>query len=495
MNMARVDELWTRFLSEEALSSSEQRDLAGGLDGDGRERLRDDARIDGLLYALSFPDDQREGFVTHFRDRLEADRDRERFVAGIEPRIRAQKADRMRRNRMVWLAAAAVVVVGSLGVIRGRRQMPVAEAPAGRLADSQIPRLAPPRLAPVAVLARIEGRVLVIDGQRRAPMEPGSTVEGRGLATIGPRSEAEVRYPDGTTLTFTSEAVVTTFEAARVVMPTGRVRAQGTRRLAFASPHADVTAVGARFTMAVNVTETRVRVEEGTVSLQRRGQRLEMKAGQEATAVEGRPMALTTGPRVATLLVGGAGPDATEELMRARLERMGFDVRVRVSGPPFDPEIRSSALLVITSSVLNPGIEETFRHLPIPILVWASNLYDELAMTNRSPEDQGSKVITSRLVINAPSHPLAAGLGGEVRVSAGKHHVRWGSPSPFAHWVATVPDEPTRAMVFGYDRGVPMIGMDAPARRTGLFISSWVIPDLSAAGWQLVEAAIRWTAE
>jgi hypothetical protein len=267
-------------------------------------------------------------------------------------------------------------------------------------------------------------------------------------------------------------------------------------RLVLVTPHLEATGAGAHFILTVNASETRLQVAEGTVRLARGTDRLDVAAGRQATAVQGRAITLIApGRRLATLLVAGPKPDPSEETIGARLERMGFEVRIRASGPPFDPEIRSSALLAISSSVRNPGIEEALRHLPVPILVWASNLFDELAMTERSREAQGSDAMTDHLVIKTPGHPLAAGLEGEVVVSKHKHHVRWGAPSPFAHWVATFPDEPTRALVFGYDRGAPMVGMEAPARRVGLFLSDWVIPDLSPAGWQLVEAAIRWTAE
>jgi len=92
-------------------------------------------------------------------------------------------------------------------------------------------------------------------------------------------------------------------------------------------------------------------------------------------------------------------------------------------------------------------------------------------------------------------HPLAAGLSGTVHVTTGISRMGWGSPGPLATWVATFPGRPDQAAVFGYERETPMFELKAPARRVGLFAAHETVPDLTAAGWALVDAAISWCSQ
>jgi hypothetical protein len=47
-------------------------------------------------------------------------------------------------------------------------------------------------------------------------------------------------------------------------------------------------------------------------------------------------------------------------------------------------------------------------------------------------------------------------------------------------------------VLFGYEKGTPMVGLAAPARRVGLFLGDTNAAGLTAEGLALFDAAVRW---
>ena len=90
-------------------------------------------------------------------------------------------------------------------------------------------------------------------------------------------------------------------------------------------------------------------------------------------------------------------------------------------------------------------------------------------------------------------HPLSAGLSGPVLVLSEPHELAWGTPSLGATVVATIPGDETKAAIFAYEAGAPMVGITAPARRVGLFYDSSGAYNDDA--WALFSAAVTWAAQ
>lgn len=72
--------------------------------------------------------------------------------------------------------------------------------------------------------------------------------------------------------------------------------------------------------------------------------------------------------------------------------------------------------------------------------------------------------------IITPTHPLAANLSGTVTVVTTSGTMDWGVPNANAAKVATLAADTTKFVIFGYDTGVAMPCLTAPARRVGLFM-------------------------
>ncbi|HVE39627.1 MAG TPA: FecR family protein [Planctomycetota bacterium] len=139
MTMSRVEDLWTRFLSEGTLPASDERDLVRALEADPalRARILRDKELDGLLDAVHANERDLETFCKSFEDRLAFERDDSAFVARVEEKIRRvppKRSGRLRRfagggssapiSRALALTAAGVLAVLLLSILATRSDPP-----------------------------------------------------------------------------------------------------------------------------------------------------------------------------------------------------------------------------------------------------------------------------------------------------------------------------------------------------------------------------------
>jgi hypothetical protein len=108
-----------------------------------------------------------------------------------------------------------------------------------------------------------------------------------------------------------------------------------------------------------------------------------------------------------------------------------------------------------------------------------------------SGTDFGTTTSQTQVNVVNSSHPMAAGLSGLVSASASSTY-SWGVPNANAAKVATISGSTTRHAMFGYDVGAAMPGLAAPARRVGLFLTDSTPTILTANGWALFDASVRW---
>src|SRR5205823_4643166 len=101
-------------------------------------------------------------------------------------------------------------------------------------------------------------------------------------------------------------------------------------------PQATATVVGTRFSLAVDRRSTRLDVEHGAVELAplSGGGPARIGSGQFALVTPETATVRTQTRGVALLLLGSPALQYDDGLVKRRLEALGFDVRVRGSGPP-----------------------------------------------------------------------------------------------------------------------------------------------------------------
>jgi len=174
-------------------------------------------------------------------------------------------------------------------------------------------------------------------------------------------------------------------------------------------------------------------------------------------------------------------------------------------------------VVYISSSMASSNTRGKYEDSPVGIVCSENALIHDNNDGNFMLSDAGGNqdnVLTERDKINIvdPSHPLAAGLSGEVKVfdvPTGNWWQFGRSPlAPGVDLVADVvldpadpPPEPQRA-IFAAERGAALLGDDMPerpaiaaGRRVFFFMSDVGSANLTEDGKKLFNAAIQWAAE
>jgi glucose/arabinose dehydrogenase len=195
----------------------------------------------------------------------------------------------------------------------------------------------------------------------------------------------------------------------------------------------------------------------------------------------------------ALLIAGSATLSPADEAVRIHLEEKGFAPLWQAASASSAASAEGKAVLLISSTIRDVALGTRFRNVITPIVTWETHQFDDLGMTRATAGSFGVKANQRRLNIVRPGHPLAAGFNGALTVTFTPTPFAWGKPASTAIVAARLTGDPDRAAIFGYERGVAMIGgLTAPGRRVGLFLGDTTANSLTPRGWALFDAAIRW---
>ncbi len=536
------DELRARWALGESLTEEEKRSLAQAAFDDAalRAALVRDQRVSGMLRALGRASVDQDVFAKRFVARVAAERNGGKFVATVKRRIEhpsgPTRTPTANRWRFAWLvpafglAAAAMLLfrpgAGPKSVRIVEEPVAVVQAPSPIVAAVQPSAPGRPGSARPGHIQEVTGSAVLVSGRGRNPALAGNGIEaGEALVTVGPDSAATVMHSGGARLRLGASTVLTLFGAAAAAdavegnvteataqgfLTRGTLAVEGFPAVfALVSPHATVRAEGRRYTITVAEKSTRVEVLDGRAQITgMQGARpTTVTSRQEAFVVEGdvgagiKAVASVTVSRndaAVVFLVGKLALTPLEQEVKKRIEALGLPVQARRELKAAEVDLAAVKLVIISNTVHSPNVNAAQLGLAgVPILTWEPTTYGELGMTgtNKQP-DCGWQTGDGDLVIKTPGHPLAAGLSKTVVVM--KTVIAWpyGVPGLYAQWIAIHPRRPTQAMIFGYEKGVPMPGLAAaPARRVAFFFHGGAVADVTEQGWALFDAAARWCTE
>lgn len=195
------------------------------------------------------------------------------------------------------------------------------------------------------------------------------------------------------------------------------------------------------------------------------------------------------------MVVGDAGsPPPADTAVQARLLSQGYLVTLISDDNVTPGDAAGMALVYISATADSNIVGTTMRNMPTPVMVSESNLYDDMGMTGPTPGVDYGYTDSLQTAVNIidPGHPLAGGFSGSVTVYTAQNQMRWGNPNGNAALVGISMDGFNRGLLFGYENGAPMFGLNAPARRIGFFFSATTGANLNANGWALFDAAVSW---
>jgi hypothetical protein len=183
-------------------------------------------------------------------------------------------------------------------------------------------------------------------------------------------------------------------------------------------------------------------------------------------------------------------PTEGDASLRVILVAMGLNVEVADDSEVAD--VNGIDLVLVAASCLSTNLADRYLALPIPILSTEPAIFDDLGMTGPLEGIDWQETDGTLVNIVQASHPMAAGLSGNIAVVSALATLTWGRPAATAVRVANYEGDPERAAIFGYPRLAQMVVGQAPARRVGFFAADLAAASLTDQGIALLRAAINW---
>ncbi len=196
----------------------------------------------------------------------------------------------------------------------------------------------------------------------------------------------------------------------------------------------------------------------------------------------------------ALFVVGKTSLCTSDEAVKDRLESLGYTVTLKEDDKCDSNDGTDKGLIVISSTCNSSKVGSKYRDINVPVIVWESYLYDDMKMTGTSVNTHyGISDKISKLQVTDSGHPIMQGASGEYSIFTSNKNTNWGNPGNAASKVATIPGNPNCVLIFTYDTGAPMVGMNAPARRCGFFLEDDNAHKMTTTGWQIFDRTVQWT--
>jgi hypothetical protein len=204
----------------------------------------------------------------------------------------------------------------------------------------------------------------------------------------------------------------------------------------------------------------------------------------QVTALPDAPILLIVGDAVSL--------NPGDVVLKRRLEATGLAVRVKAAADAGAPDTTDRRLVVVSTSCPNEHVLGKYAGIPVPTMVMNAGIFDDMGMVDHALR---GGLTGSQLQIVTPAHPIAAGLSDTVTHSQVLGGLSWGTPSAGATIVAALPSDPTRGVVFAYEKDAAMVVATAPAKRLGFGLAQDALANLTPQGQKLLDAGLAWLLE
>jgi hypothetical protein len=195
----------------------------------------------------------------------------------------------------------------------------------------------------------------------------------------------------------------------------------------------------------------------------------------------------------ALFVVGNTWLCSSDAAVKARLESLGYTVTVKDDASCTSNDSSDKGLILISSTCNSANVGTKYRDVAVPVITWESYLYDDMKMTGTTVNSHyGVSSNISKMRVTDSAHPIAQGATGDFTVFTCGKTINWGNPGNGASKVASVPGYPSCSLIFTYDAGAPMVGMNAPARRCGFFLDNDNADNFTSTGWLIFDRTVQW---
>ncbi len=197
------------------------------------------------------------------------------------------------------------------------------------------------------------------------------------------------------------------------------------------------------------------------------------------------------------MVVGSPILNDGDRAIRDFLINNNYQATIQDDADPLAFDIAGKDLIFISATVISPTkIRAELTNVPVPMIGWEMTLFDDFGWTGRRSNVDYGRTTGTIIDIKDGTHPLAAGLSGSIQVTETATDLTWGVPNENAQIIATVTGDTSKATIFAYETGAMMNKeLIAAARRVAFFLYDASATSVTADGWKLFQAAIKWAQE
>jgi len=196
----------------------------------------------------------------------------------------------------------------------------------------------------------------------------------------------------------------------------------------------------------------------------------------------------------AIMVITGAGkPTAGDNVMLARMTARGIQTTTVTDAAVTATSVAGMDLVVISSSAESGPLAAKLRDIAIPVLCIENGEFALMGMTPATLNtDYGMIATQSQVQITMAGNPMVGTLTGTLTISSVAGDFGWGVPAATALKGASLVGNPSRSVVFGYEKGAQMVSLPAPARRAAFAIRETLAANLTSDGTKLFDAVLNW---
>ena len=186
----------------------------------------------------------------------------------------------------------------------------------------------------------------------------------------------------------------------------------------------------------------------------------------------------------------------------AVLAEAGFNVTINDQTMP-EEDASNYDLIIVSATTNKYKFGTKYTDAPVPVVLLEGKSVDAMKMAGRrrwtdygtNDHKQSIYPPEAYVKIMRPSHPMSAGFGaGLVRMYSEPGLITWSMPAAGATVIATIPNQPHSAAIYGYEKGVTMANdAIAPAKRVLFPVDFNRFHKLSDDGLRLYRAVLLWS--
>lgn len=196
------------------------------------------------------------------------------------------------------------------------------------------------------------------------------------------------------------------------------------------------------------------------------------------------------------LFIGTGAP--SDKLQLERLQALGFIVTEKTDRTYTAADAAGMTLVFVAESVSSSRIGANLKNIEVPVFYAEPFAMDDVQLASAAGGEVGA-VPGNEITIKDSTHPIAAGLSGDVAVYTGTgNNMNYANPTAASEAVivAVAKDDPSKVTIFAYEKGAKNVAGDpVPARQVFFYLFGVLEPaNQTADGWKLFDAAVSWAA-